>query len=425
MRRVQVLEEILTQVIAAVQSGVPADRRLAELLRSRREIGARDRRFISDTLFSYFRWWGWLRAWGIADLMGAALLASLLDRPASGDEGRAMSQRCAFRLPLDALKDLHRAALGRKAELVAHALDLRRSPLPQELLPAWFWEEITVPESREVGAWQERLVNCLQTRPPVWLRAPAGRGAELAERLRAEGLPARCHPRLPNAVGVSKPFPAVDLRRRTGIGFEVQDLASQCAVEILDPQPGMRIWDASAGAGGKTLQIAERVGPEGWVLATDIRPTVLRNAVRRIAAQGLKNVTIARADVLAADLPGGAFDAALLDAPCSGTGTWNRNPDARWRTPREAPRRFGLIQMRMLEHVAERIRPGGRLVYSVCTLTKVETLDAVEEFLSVRADFALEERIHPLEERRESPLWVFPWMGPCDGMFIACLLRRG
>ena len=424
LRRVQVLEEILTQVMAAVQSGVPADRRLAELLRSRREIGARDRRFISDTLFSYFRWQGWCQASGVSDLMGAVLLASLLDRPVAEDEGRAMIQRYGSRIPFNSLKDLHRLALRQKGELIARVLDLPRQPLPEELLPAWFWEAVAVPERRDRAGWKERLIASFQVRPPVWLRAPLGRGRELADRLQGQGVHAECHGRLKDAVRVSQAIPVAELRRRTGIRFEVQDLASQCVVEILDPQPGMRIWDASAGAGGKTLPIAERVGLEGWILATDIRPAVLRNAAGRIRAHGLQNVTLAQADLLADRLPERTFDAVLLDAPCSGTGTWNRNPDGRWRTPREAPGRFSLMQKRMLDRVAEKVRPGGRLVYSVCTLTKAETLDVIEEFLSARPDFALEERTHPLEERPESPVWVFPWMGPCDGMFIACLVRR-
>jgi 16S rRNA (cytosine967-C5)-methyltransferase len=171
--------------------------------------------------------------------------------------------------------------------------------------------------------------------------------------------------------------------------FTVQDEASQLVVELLAPAPGERVLDACAAPGTKTTAIAERVGPEGLVVALDRserRLALLGRAVRRLE---LGNVTALAADATQplGALPGAPFDRVLVDAPCSGLGALRRNPDARWRLEPEDPARLAEIQTALLRSAAKSLRPGGTLVYSTCTLTGEENEAVVEAFLAQTPGF--------------------------------------
>jgi 16S rRNA (cytosine967-C5)-methyltransferase len=115
----------------------------------------------------------------------------------------------------------------------------------------------------------------------------------------------------------------------------------------------------------------------------------------------------------------------LVDAPCSGIGTWNRNPDMRWRTAAADVAAKAAVQREVLARAARGVRPGGVLVYAVCTVTAAETTDVAGGFGRSHPDFAAEPVAHPLTgERQVGVFWIWPWDGPCDGMFCA-RWRRG
>jgi 16S rRNA (cytosine967-C5)-methyltransferase len=164
----------------------------------------------------------------------------------------------------------------------------------------------------------------------------------------------------------------------------MQDEASQLVVELLAPQPGERILDLCAAPGTKATAIAERVGPEGSVLATDRHPRrlgLVRSSARRL---GLGNLTWREQDGTGplGELPGAPFDRILVDAPCSGLGTLRRHADARWRVQAEDPERLARIQHRLLERAVAVLRPGGTLVYSTCTVLPEENAAVVDAILS-------------------------------------------
>jgi 16S rRNA (cytosine967-C5)-methyltransferase len=166
--------------------------------------------------------------------------------------------------------------------------------------------------------------------------------------------------------------------------FTVQDEASQLVVELLAPAPGERVLDACAAPGTKTTAIAERVGPDGLVVALDRserRLALIGRAVRRL---GQGNVTALAADATQAlaELPGAPFDRVLVDAPCSGLGALRRNPDARWRLSPDDPAQLAELQSALLASASTWLRPGGTLVYSTCTLTGEENDAVVEAFLA-------------------------------------------
>jgi 16S rRNA (cytosine967-C5)-methyltransferase len=153
-----------------------------------------------------------------------------------------------------------------------------------------------------------------------------------------------------------------------------QDEASQAVVVALDPAPGDIVLDACAAPGGKATAVAERLGGAGVVIAADVHPGRL-GLVRTAAARlGLPTVQPVVADGRAQPVPTGACDRVLVDAPCSGLGVLRRRPEARWRIHPEAVPALAGLQRVLLREAARALRPGGTLVYSVCTLTAEETV---------------------------------------------------
>jgi 16S rRNA (cytosine967-C5)-methyltransferase len=191
------------------------------------------------------------------------------------------------------------------------------------------------------------------------------------------------------------------------------------------------VLDACAAPGTKTSAIAERIGPEGVVVALDKserRLALVGRAARRL---GLENVTALTRDasLSLADLPGALFDRALVDAPCSGLGALRRNPDARWRVTPEDPPLLAATQSALLAAAAAVLRPGGTLVYSTCTLLHEENEAVVADFLSRepgfrRADAArLPAALAPLLDA-EAALRTLPHRHGSDGFFSVRLERK-
>lgn len=165
--------------------------------------------------------------------------------------------------------------------------------------------------------------------------------------------------------------------------FMIQDEASMLAARALAPAPGERIVDACAAPGGKTTHLAELAGDHGDVLAVDVSPMKLAQVSARAARLGLSSVHTAQGDarVLGTVAPG-PIDAALVDAPCSGLGVIRRRPELRWRREAHDLPGQAAAQLAILTGVAATIRPGGRLVYSVCSFEPEETDGVVDAFLA-------------------------------------------
>lgn len=157
------------------------------------------------------------------------------------------------------------------------------------------------------------------------------------------------------------------------------DQASQAVVAVLDPQPGERVLDVAAAPGGKSGAAAERMHDTGLVVAADLHAGRARTIGRGIRRLGLQSVRVVVADGRRTPARDGAFDRVLLDAPCTGLGVLRRRPDARWRVQPGDVAPLAALQREMLVEAARAVRPGGRLVYSVCTLTEPETA-GVDEF---------------------------------------------
>lgn len=208
-------------------------------------------------------------------------------------------------------------------------------------------------------------------------------------------------------------------------GEDVATLEQEGRVDVVDPattavvlaaqaQPGMRVLDVAAAPGGKTRGLADAVGETGAVFAGDIHARRLRRAQRRSA--GFPNVSWVGADGRKPPFRERSFDLVLIDAPCTGLGTVRRRPEIRHRISADAPSRYGELQRQLIEASLPLVRPGGRLVYSVCTLFPEETVDVASQFGGVSATDLPGLNL-------DSGTLLRPDLTGTDGMFISIVDR--
>lgn len=247
--------------------------------------------------------------------------------------------------------------------------------------------------------------------------------AALADELRDAGAEVEPGRLVPDALvvrGVGDPgrLPAVRDGRASP-----QDQGSQAVVTVLAPEPGERVADLAAAPGGKATAIAERVGPHGAVVALDAdagRVRMIDGARHRI---GLPNLSPIVADGRRPPLREGVFDRVLLDAPCSGIGVLRRRPDARWRLRPESIDELAGLQCELLETAASLVRPGGVLVYSVCTLTAAETIAVDDWAAHALPDFAALTPPGPPWRAHGRGALLLPQDAATDGMYVLVLQR--
>lgn len=414
---------ILREVAEGVDQGRPADATLAALYRRNRQFGSRDRRLFSGTVFSFFRWKGWLDAIAARDARAAAVFAHLLDTDECHPAVRCLGE--AAGIPDDALRPLGPLPLAEKPgmlhkQVAAWTPGIPLPTLPQ-LFPSWFAEALEIPSGIGPEEYANRLTAAFQSSPPTWVRLRPSREPDIAAMLVRCGIEAKPHPRMPEAAAVPRGANLQGLSPHFQSGLEIQDLASQATGLVCAPKAGESWWDACSGAGGKALHLADLLGPSGRILATDIRPSSLEELRRRAAACELGSLIQTREwDGSSHPPPAGDFDGVLLDAPCSGLGTWHRNPDARWRLRRDRITALAHLQLTLLNSTARRVKPGGTLVYATCTLTREENTGVLHAFLAGQPGFALDPFPNPMDGK-DTPgfLEIHPWDGPCNGMFLA------
>jgi 16S rRNA (cytosine967-C5)-methyltransferase len=214
---------------------------------------------------------------------------------------------------------------------------------------------------------------------------------------------------------------------------EVQDEGSQIASLLADARPGMRVVDFCAGAGGKTLALAAGMKNRGHIVACDVSERRLERSAQRLRRAGVSNAerrVLSSARDKWVKRHAASFDRVFVDAPCTGTGTWRRNPDAKWRlTPNDVDELVAL-QSEILDSACRLVKPGGRLVYVTCSLLREEDEAQVERFLAAHRDFTLlpVPRVWKAAVGRASPvedemLRLTPARHGTDGFFAAILER--
>lgn len=227
-----------------------------------------------------------------------------------------------------------------------------------------------------------------------------------------------------DALLIEGPLTASALERTAAGRWSVQSESSCMPVDVLDPQPGETILDLCSGRGHKTLHIAARTNMAAKIVAVDSEERKIAHAQHALEEAGAAGVAFVRGDAAAAALELPAADAVLLDAPCSGSGILGRHPEARWRKGPADAERLSELQGRLLAAAAARLRPGGRIVYSVCAVEAVENEGVIDRFLEANPAFMRDDppqRYAPY--LRGGALLVPPGLERRDGFFIARLHR--
>jgi 16S rRNA (cytosine967-C5)-methyltransferase len=367
------IARMAAEIISAANAERPADSVLRDVLRSKPGLARQSGREVSRAVFAYYRWRGWITS----------------------------------QSPLEA----------QVAE--AEALNLRFEQTPESYtdltpaIPEWTRQCLEV-----TPQWLQRL----QTRPLLWLRTRRQMADTLIGRL--DG--ARPGP-LPDSIQY---VGSADLYRvpefHEGL-FELQDINSQVVSRICDPQPGSTWWDACAGEGGKTLHLSELMENKGLIWATDRaewRLKQLKARARRAQCFNYRTKPWTGSGSLPTKT---RFDGVLLDAPCSGLGTWQRNPHARWTTQLTDVRELAAFQKSLLAQAAQAVKPGGRLIYAVCTLTRDETTEVSADFDQAHPEFVRAPFVNPFQPSGQPPvseLTLWPQDNGGNGMFIAAWTRK-
>lgn len=357
-------------------------RRIKELLARQRAIGSRDRKLYRELIYTWLRFLPWTDPLlDSAPDLGAKVIAWLAPDLKATTAYRAA--HCGDWPAGPATLAEKAAVLERRvgplepAEVSGSApCSLQEAPVfsPAALLPAWFHEHCP-------AAFAPPHLDAINTRANVWVRLQCQdrnivldefRGKQWTWETAADFPDALCLP--PNAEVAN-----TDAYRR---GFvEIQDLGSQLVLATAPITPGERWLDACAGAGGKTLQLARLLGDAGHVDATDIRPEILDELRDRAQRARLTNVRIT-------GTPERQYDGVLVDAPCSGSGTWRRQPHLKWYVKPASIAAFAQTQRGILAAHAPRVKPGGLLIYATCSLSHHENRDVVAAFLAAHPHFS-------------------------------------
>jgi 16S rRNA (cytosine967-C5)-methyltransferase len=434
--RAQAAIEILDAVAAARngRGGTPADAVVNAYVRARRYIGSKDRVAIAGLVYAVLRHRAQLDRWIARAGEGARIARYRVLGALALIEGWSFDQvETAF----DGGKFRPAPVAGAERRLVealaGHTLEHPEQPEAIRFnCPEWL-----LPELRErFGSDLEAEMRALAVPASTDLRANALKGGrtEAAAALAASGIKTTGTPLSPVGLRVEgrRNVLAHDAFRKGLV--EVQDEGSQLAALLVGARPGARICDFCAGAAGKSLAMAAAMGNKGHIVACDVSGPRLESAVKRLRRAGAHNVECRHLDSERdawVKRHAGAFDRVLVDAPCSGTGTWRRNPDARWTLSRDDVAELRELQARILASAARLVKPGGRLVYATCSLLPAENERQAEafaaggEFTPVPISTVWAETIGGACPSPDPWLRLSPARHGTDGFFVAVFERRG
>ena len=372
-----------------------ADKVIEKILKQNSRWGSRDRRFIAETTYDIVRWYRWFRELAQSKgtdfwkLLGVWCILSGVDLPA-WEEFEGLSRE-------DVLEREKRPMYSRKI---------------RESIPDWLDElgETELGKTR----WETEL-SALNDLAPVVLRTNTlkiGRN-DLQKRLQEDDIQTVTVGEYPDALVLEERQNIFGISAFKEGLFEVQDAGSQAIAPFLRIEPGQRIIDACAGAGGKTLHLAALMKNKGRIVAMDTEQWKLDELQKRARRAGVSNM---EARVIesgkAIKRLGGSADRLLLDVPCSGLGVLKRNPDAKWKLSLDFLNKVRELQHHILRDYCEMLKPGGLMVYSTCSILPSENEGQVSAFLAEKQDFEMVDEKH-----------IYPSQG-FDGFYMALLRKK-
>lgn len=351
--RQQAAIEILDRVLA----GDPAEKALTSWGRKSRFAGSKDRAAVRDHVFTALRCLQSHAALGGARSGRGLILGAL--REAGQDPDEVFTGQGHAPAPLSETEgQLPPAPVG------PEALDI----------PDWLWPEF----ASSLGAQAEAAARALRSRAPVHLRVNAARGSlqKALESLASEGIATQPHPAAATALEITEGARKLRNSKAYQDGLvELQDAASQAVVELLPLQDGMKVLDYCAGGGGKSLAMAARAKIQ--LFAHDAEPRRMKDLPQRAARAGA-GISLLASGALDRN---GPFDLVLCDVPCSGSGSWRRAPEGKWRLTRENLQSLHQTQSDILREAARLTAPGGSLAYATCSMLSGENSAQVQSFI--------------------------------------------
>lgn len=421
--RVQAVIEILNEVLAEPK---PADTVASAYFRNRRFIGSKDRGAINLRFFrvmrEYHRLSWWIKKSGgqvdartltIADLiLGHELDARAANEMFSGGQYAPLEMTKPER-------DLVR-------ELMGKSLETADMPERERLeCPEWAYPLLQA----SLGNRLEAELKAMMTPAPLDLRVNAIKASrdEILAELKRDGLDAHAGKISPLAIRVlNRPPIAQHELYKNGL-IEIQDEGSQMVAAIAQAKPGEQVVDFCAGAGGKTLALGASMANKGRIVAMDVLGGRLNRAKERFRRAGLHNIetrelTSERDKYVKRHE--GHFDLVLVDAPCTGVGTWRRDPDKRWRMLGPGISTLLPLQKNIIDSAFRMVKPGGRFVYATCSMLPEENEMQVEAFLAAHPDFKLKPAKDIVDIKGVTDyLKLTPAQHDTDGFFAAVLMR--
>jgi 16S rRNA (cytosine967-C5)-methyltransferase len=388
-----------------------ADDVLRIFFRKHKKYGSRDRRFYTNLVYSWFRWRGWIKDAERSEWMRRCAVAGLLDATEWHPALQAMVQD--LKKPLKEPEPMGSLSLAAKGQRIQAMFHMDKPPTIADAFPDWVSQHVR----------EHQRLKGLQHHGAIWLRSRPETHQKLLGALDNEKAAYTIHPLLPHAICTYDRTAVTRLRQKLSHLFELQNLSSQCVGHVCDPRDDEHWWDCCAGSGGKSIHLADLV-KTGQIMASDCRLSIMDELSRRVKPYKGGKINMRLVDVIHDEPLAIQFDGVLIDAPCTGIGTWGRNADARWRTGEAQLQKVLIAQQKILECASTRVKPGGALVYSVCTLTHDETHDMIDAFLDNHPHFKRQALVNPATgETTDDPLWLLPDDMDGDAMFIARMIN--
>lgn len=399
---------LLNSLELSLQPGSDVPTAVRKAIAGIKGAGSRDRRFYRELIHTWFRYREWVDPLRADAPEQAAQILVFLSHPTRETETAKAS------LPESLRSSGNTDPKSLSRQLQAH--DPEHDWAPDALIPAWLPEECP-PKTTS-------LLPHTLPRPPIWLRAHRVSVQDLAAELGAAGFPADASKDVPRALSVP-----TDLRIESSAAYaegriEIQDVGSQAILVQIAPEPGQHWLDACAGTGGKSLHLAALLGRDGRVSATDRRPQAIRELKKRVHRS--KSHTIKALDPGSAPVLPEDCDGVLVDAPCSGSGTWRRHPWLRLQTNPQVIARYARKQLEILDQFCTAVRPGGRLAYVTCSICRSENQDVVAAFLRKHPDFQPDPIPNRLDLIETAPgqFLITPERFNGDAFFLTSLRRK-
>ena len=386
------VDAVIMALTEIFEDGRQADKVIERILKSDKRWGARDRAFVAENTYEIVRWWRML---------------DFVTHQNSSAYAKFGAWQVIKEHELPDWYEFKNINPSQIRKAYKEALKIRKI---KESIPDWLDE---IGEKELGGSWDNEL-HALNQTAPVVLRTNTLKSnrEELRKILRDTDIDSSIISELPDALVLTqKKNVFLTDAFKNGL-FEVQDAASQLVAPFLDVEPGMRVIDACAGAGGKSLHLAALMKNKGQLLVMDTEAWKLEELKRRARRNGISNIEPRAIEAKTVKRLRQSADRLLLDVPCTGLGVLRRNPDTKWKMKPDFLNKIREIQFEILQNYASMVKVGGKMVYATCSILPSESEDQVKRFLTENKEWKL------LDERRTSPA-----KDGYDGFYMSCLQK--